>query len=129
VDAFRSGGVEGKPVYVQHTLSWARTEEEALRAAHEQWRFSTLGNAVLPMLRTPQQFADATEHIRPEDVAQGVRVSADLEQHAAWLVEYVELDIDAVYVFNVNRGQRAFIEAFGERVLPELSRGALSVRR
>jgi len=128
IDAFRSGGGEGKPIYVQHTLSWARTDEEALRGAHEQWRFSALGNAVLPMLRTPQQFAAATEHIRAEDVAQGVRVSADLAQHAAWLEEYVELGIDAVYVFNVNRTQRPFIDAFGERVLPELSRGALSAR-
>jgi len=120
IDAFRGGGGDGKPVYVQHTLSWARTEEEAARSAHEQWRFSALGNAVLPMLHTPQQFTAATDHVREDDVARGVRISADLAQHAAWLNEYVELGVDAVYVFNVNRGQRAFIEAFGESVIPQL---------
>lgn len=31
--------------------------------------------------------------------------------------------VDVVYGFNVNREQRAFIDAFGERVLPQL-RGA-----
>jgi hypothetical protein len=73
------------------------------------------------MLRTPQQFAAATAHVRPEDIVPGVRISADLDQQAAWLHEYVDLGIDAVYVFNVNRGQRAFIDAFGERVLPQVA--------
>ena len=121
VEAFRLGGGEGKPVYVQHALSWARTEEEARRGAHEQWRFSALGRDVLGMLRTPQQFAQAAACVRSEDVGKGVRVSGDLAQHAAWLQEYVELGVDGVYVFNVNRGQRAFIEAFGERVLPQVT--------
>ena len=31
--------------------------------------------------------------------------------------------VDVVYCFNVNREPRAFIDAFGERVLPQL-RGA-----
>ena len=120
IAAFRRGGGEGKPVRLQHTLSWAPSEAEALRGAHEQWRFSALGGEVLPVLRTPAQFEAATKFVRPDDVAQGVRVSADLGRHAAWLHEYAELGVDAVYILNVNRGQRAFIDAFGERVLPEL---------
>jgi probable non-F420 flavinoid oxidoreductase len=120
VDAFRRGGGVGKPVYVQHTLSWASSEEAALRGAHEQWRFSALGTELLPTLRTPAEFEAAARFVTPSDVARGVRVSADLGQHAAWLQEYVEEGIDAVYVFNVNREQRAFIDAFGERVLPEI---------
>jgi alkanesulfonate monooxygenase SsuD/methylene tetrahydromethanopterin reductase-like flavin-dependent oxidoreductase (luciferase family) len=105
---------------VQHGLSWARTDAEARLGAHEQWRFSTLGGEVLPMLRTPAQFDAASRFVTPDDVAKGVRVSADLGQHAAWLDEYAELGIDAVYLFNVNRNQREFIDAFGERVLPEI---------
>ena len=119
-DAFRRGGGEGKPVRVQHALSWAPTEAEARRGAHEQWRFSALGGEVLPVLRTPAQFAAASEFVTADDVARGIRVSADLGRHAEWLRAYVELGVDAVYLFNVNRGQRAFIEAFGERVLPAI---------
>ncbi len=121
IRAFRRGGGEGKPVRVQHSLSWAPTEREALRGAHEQWRFSPLGPEVLPMLRTPRQFDAASRTVTPEDVAKGVRVSADLGRHAEWLRGYVELGVDAVYLFNVNTNQRAFIDAFGDRVLPELS--------
>ena len=123
IEAFHRGGGEGKPVRVQHALSWARSDGEARRGAHEQWRFSALGGEVLPVLRTPAQFDAAAEFVTPDDVAERIRVSADLERHAEWLQEYVELGVEAVYLFNVNRGQRAFIEAFGERVLPALGAG------
>ena len=123
IAAFHRGGGEGKPVRVQHALSWAPTEEEARRGAHEQWAWSALGGEVIAELRTPAQFAAAAAFVRPQDVAERLRVSADPARHAGWLAEYVELGVDVVYCFNVNREQRAFIDAFGERVLPQL-RGA-----
>jgi coenzyme F420-dependent glucose-6-phosphate dehydrogenase len=120
IDAFRRGGGEGKPVRVQHALSWAPTEEAALRGAHEQWAWSALGGKVISELRTPAQFAAAAALVRPQDVAERLRVSADPARHAAWLAEYVELGVDVAYCFNVNCEQRAFIDAFGARVLPQL---------
>ena len=120
MDAFRRGGGEGKLVFIQHALSWARTDDEARRAAHDQWRFSALGGEVLPLLRTPKQFNAAAQFVTPDDVAQGVRVSRDLGRHADWLREYIDAGVDAVYAFNVGRNQEAYIEAFGEHVLPQL---------
>lgn len=120
IEAFRRGGGEGKPISVQHGLSWARSEAEAKRGAHDQWRFSALGPDVLADLRTPKQFEAAARFVTPDDVAKGVRVSADLGQHVAWLEDYVDLGIDTVYLFNANRNQREFIEAFAEGVLPML---------
>ena len=38
IAAFRSNGGEGKRLVLQVHLSWAPTEQEALRVAHEQWR-------------------------------------------------------------------------------------------
>src|SRR5215218_1113625 len=37
INAFREGGGDGRPVYLQVHLSWAASEEEALRIAHDQW--------------------------------------------------------------------------------------------
>ena len=128
LDAFREAGGEGKPVFVQHALAWARSEDDARRAAHEQWRFSALGGELLPVLRTPAEFEAASRFVTPNDVARGVRVSADLARHAAWLHEYVPLGVDGVYLFNVNRNQREFIDAFGEQVLPELTRAHATSR-
>jgi coenzyme F420-dependent glucose-6-phosphate dehydrogenase len=124
IDAFRRGGGEGKPVYVQHALSWAPTEAEAHAAGHAQWAFAALGGDVLPTLRTPREFAAAARFVTPDDLGERIRVSADLGRHAAWIAEYAALGVDAVYLFNVNRGQRAFVEAFGKDVLPRLAGSA-----
>ena len=121
IDAFRRGGGEGKPVIVQHVLSWARTESEARRAGHEQWRFSALGGEVLAILRTPAQFDQASRTVAPADLAHSVRMSADLGRHAAWLREYADLGVDEVYLMNANQdNQQEFVETFGAKVLPEL---------
>jgi coenzyme F420-dependent glucose-6-phosphate dehydrogenase len=120
IDAFRCGGGEGKPVRVQHALSWARTEEKACHGGHEQWAYSALGGDVLPMLRTPQQFQAAASFVTADDLARRIRISSDLARHVAWIAEYAELGVDAVYLFNVNREQEAFIDAFGRHVLPQL---------
>jgi coenzyme F420-dependent glucose-6-phosphate dehydrogenase len=51
---------------------------------------------------------------------QHVRISADLGRHAVWLREDLEMGFEHLYLHNVGKNQREFIEAFGERVLPEL---------
>ena len=58
--------------------------------------------------------------MRPEDVRGGVLVSADLGRHVAWLQELAELGFDAIYLHHVGQELEPFIDAFGERVLPEL---------
>jgi coenzyme F420-dependent glucose-6-phosphate dehydrogenase len=120
IEAFRRGGGEGKPIYVQHVLSWARTEEEARRVAHEQWRFSLLGSEVLSVLNSPAQFTAATEWVRPHDVAEKMPVSANPDVHIASLRMYVDLGVEQVSILNVHRDHHAFIEQFGQHVLPPL---------
>ena len=118
IEAFRAGGGEGKSIAVQHGLSWARTDEEARRNAYEQWRFCALGGDVLWDLRMPGELETASKTITADDVARTLRVSSDLEQHAEWIRDYIELGADEVYCFNVGKNQVEYIEAFGDGVLP-----------
>lgn len=118
IDAFRGGGGEGKPVLVQHGLSWARTDDEARRNAHEQWRFSALGTDALWNLRKPDDFEAATRTVTVNDIARAIPVSSSLEQHAERIRDYIELGVDEIYCFNVGKNQGEFIEAFAEKVLP-----------
>jgi coenzyme F420-dependent glucose-6-phosphate dehydrogenase len=120
IDAFRRGGGEGKPIYVQVALSWARSESEALRLAHEQWKFQALGGDVSWELRSPEDFETAAKFVRPEDMHGSVLVSSDLNQHAAWLAEYADLGVECAYLHQVGLNQRAFIDAFGTQVIPKL---------
>jgi coenzyme F420-dependent glucose-6-phosphate dehydrogenase len=120
VDAFRHGGGEGKPMYLQVALNWARTEAEALYGAHEHWRYTALGGEVGWELRSPEDYETATRFVRPEDMHESVLISADLDRHAAWLAEFGELGFDRLFLHQVDLNQRGFIEAFGARVLPQL---------
>lgn len=118
VDAFRRGGGEGKPLFLQAQLSYAATDREAERGAWNQWRTNIFAGDVLWNLRTPRQFDAAAEFVRPEDLHGHVRISADPERHVEWLRGDLEMGFTEINLSNVNRGQERFIETFGERVLP-----------
>ena len=122
VEAFRRGGGEGKPMFLQVALNWAPTEEAALAGAHEQWRYLALGGDVNWELRSPEQFDTATRLVRPEDMRDSVLVSSDPGRHAAWLNEFIELGFEELQLHQVDRNQEAFIDAFGAKVLPQLRR-------
>ena len=107
--------------FLQVHLSWAPDERQALDIAYDQWR-TNLFQPPLPWdLHTVEQFDEAARFVRPEDVRSGVLVSADLEQHAAWLQEFAELGFEAIYLHHVGQELEPFIDAFGERVLPALA--------
>jgi probable non-F420 flavinoid oxidoreductase len=120
VEAFRRGGGEGKPLFMQIGLNWAPREEEALQGAHEQWRYNVLGGEVNWELRSPNDFDTATRHVKPEDMRESLLISSDLARHAAWLAEYIDLGFEEIQLHQVGRNQDAFIDAFGAGVLPQL---------
>ena len=120
IDAFRRGGGEDKPMFVKAQLSYAATDEAALKGAHEQWRVNIFENSVLTDLRSPAQFDSLGKHVAPEEVKDKIRVSSDLARHAAWIAEDLELGFSEVLLHNVNREQEHFIDVFGEKVLPQV---------
>ena len=120
IEAFHRGGGAGKRLVAQVGLNWAPTEAEALGGAHGQWRTNVLGGEVNWQLRTPEEFDTATRFLRPEGMRESVWISADLGWHAARIAE---LGVDEIQRHQVGRNQRAFVEAFGARVLPALRAG------
>ncbi|MBW4685306.1 MAG: TIGR03885 family FMN-dependent LLM class oxidoreductase [Komarekiella atlantica HA4396-MV6] len=120
VDAFRRGGGKRKPMYLKVQLSYAEDEETALRGAYEQWRTNIFQSPVLADLRSPQQFDAMAKFVKPEDMYEYVRISADPQRHIEWLQQYVELGFTEIYLHNVNKEQQRFIQVFGEQVLPTL---------
>lgn len=130
MEAFRRGGGDGKPIYVQHVLSWAPRIEDARHATREQWRFAAIGGDRLWDLRTPRDFADATKGITFDELAHKIPTSTSLNEHADRLHVYTELGVAHVYCHNVGRNQDRFIDAFGADVLPQLrARSVESIKR
>ena len=71
-------------------------------------------------IRSPKQFDDMSELVKPQDIHQKVRISADIEDHIKWLEEDVKQGFEHIYIHNVNRNQKKFIEDFGLNLIPAL---------
>src|SRR5215218_7167876 len=119
IAAYRDAGGRGKLILQLH-LSYDPDPDRALGTAFEEWHTGVVPSPQCWDLDTPQAFEQATADTTPADVAKVVRVSSDLGRHAAWINEYVELGFDDVYLHHVGQEQRAFLDAFGEHVLPQL---------
>ncbi|GAA1910338.1 TIGR03885 family FMN-dependent LLM class oxidoreductase [Streptomyces sodiiphilus] len=117
--AYRNAGGRG-PSLLQVHLSWDRSREAALAAAHDQWKEAALGSDVGWEIARPDHFEQAARFVSPGDVEPYVHVSADLAEHADWLAGAAE-GFDRVMLHQVGPGQVEFVEAFGEHVLPEVT--------
>jgi coenzyme F420-dependent glucose-6-phosphate dehydrogenase len=116
VAAFREAAGDGKPIYFQHALSWAESEDEAFGQALDQWGPVLAGGEVNWDLRRPADFDRIGRTVRKEDVAQSLKISADIGRHLGWINELVELGADHIYLHCVGRNQAAFIESFGRHI-------------
>ena len=120
--AYRDHGGTG-PAMIQVHLSWAEDESVAERVAVEQWRSNAFDPQTMADLRTPEAFeaTAAAENITAADLTDAVNMSADLGRHTAWLQAYQELGFEHLFLHHVGTRQRAFIDAFGEHVIPHLT--------
>lgn len=120
VSAFREGGGAGKPVYVQSALAFARSEEEGLRAVHDQWRHAALPPSDWADVEEPEEFDRRSADVSVADM----RGKLPVFTGAAPLVEHVralaEAGADRVYLHDVSRDVERFLGVLGEGVLPRL---------
>ncbi|HWU16875.1 MAG TPA: TIGR03885 family FMN-dependent LLM class oxidoreductase [Devosia sp.] len=120
IEAFRSHGGAGKPVHLQHGLSWAPTEAEAVANALDQWAPLAAGGDVSWNLSQPADFDMVGRLTTEEAIRACVAVSADLGRHRQWLADLMALDVAAIHLHCVGRNQAEFIDVFGADVLPGL---------
>jgi coenzyme F420-dependent glucose-6-phosphate dehydrogenase len=120
VEAFRSNGGEGKPMYLQMHLAYAPTDSEARDAAFAQWSQNTLDNSVMTSLAHPAQISAAAMHVTPDDLDDAIRISSSPAQHVEWIAKELERGFDGIYLHEVGPEQERFVEVFGREVLPRL---------
>lgn len=119
VDAFRERAGDAKPISLQVAVSFARTDEEAASAAHDQWRHCALPAAQLADLPSPAAFDHASAEVDVRGVLSNVRVSSDIHRQLDWLHQDLDLGFERIYLHNVARDhQERFIEACAAHILP-----------
>jgi len=106
---------------LQLHLSWAPTQEEAMANALTEW---PNGGMRFPKadIRSPFEFDQMAKLVRPEDFEGRMVISSDPEVHRAWIQRFADLGFDAIYLHNVGRNQREWIDVFARDVLPKLHR-------
>ena len=106
---------------LQLHLSWAPTDAEAMHNALVEW---PNGGMRFPKsdIRSPYELEQIAKLVRPEDFAGRLVVSSDPEVHREYIQRYVDLGFDRIYLHNVGRNQREWIDVFSRDVLPKLRR-------
>ena len=120
VAAYRDAGGRG-PVCLQAHVSWAASQAEAEAIAHEQWRSNVFPPPVCWDLELPTTSTPSRPTCRCGRWPKTVDISPDLGWHAARLRSYAEIGFDRIYLHHVGQEQAAFIDAFGAKVLPQLT--------
>lgn len=112
---------DAAPKLLQLHLSWAETDEQALANAVLEW---PNGGMKFPKgdIRSPFEFEQMAKLVRPEDFEGRMVISSDPDVHLKAIQQYVDLGFDRVYLHNVGRNQREWIDVFGRDVLPKLHR-------
>jgi G6PDH family F420-dependent oxidoreductase len=107
------------PKILQLHLSWAPTDEEALKNALIEW---PNGGMKFPKadIRSPFDFEAMAKIVRPEDFTGRMLISSDPDKHLKEIKRFIDLGFDRVYLHNVGRNQKEWIEVFGREVLPAL---------
>lgn len=107
------------PRVLQLHLSWASSDEEAMRNALAEWPIAGMrfGRGDV---RSPFELEQLARTVRPEDFAGRMVVSADPELHRAEIQRHLDLGFDRIYLHNVGRNQLEWLEVFGREVLPGL---------
>ncbi|MFW5470805.1 TIGR03885 family FMN-dependent LLM class oxidoreductase [Knoellia sp. CPCC 206435] len=120
VEAYREAGGRGE-LSLQVHLSWAEREQEAEDIAFDQWRSNVIGAPVAWDTETAEAFDAIGEQVTREAVRGAVQVSADLSEHRERLAHLASLGFDDLYLHHVGQEQEAYLDAFGEQVLPQLT--------
>ncbi len=127
IDRFETGAREaGKdpstmPRVLQLHLSWAPTDEQAMHNAVHEW---PNGGMAFPKadIRSPFEFEQIARLVGPKDFAGRMLISSDPDAHREHIQRFADLGFDRIYLHNVGRNQREWIDVFGREVLPKLTR-------
>jgi coenzyme F420-dependent glucose-6-phosphate dehydrogenase len=122
-DGAREAGKDpgAAPKVLQLHLSWAPTDEEAMANALHEW---PNGGMKFPKadIRSPFELEQMAKLVRPEDFDGRMVISADPDVHRAHIQKFADLGFDRIYLHNVGRNQRDWIDVFARDVLPALVR-------
>ncbi len=120
IEAFKKGGGEGKPIYLQVQLGYGADDEELAADVLHQWRTNIFPGNVKGELWKVEQFDALGEFVTIADIKKKLLICSNLQLHTESLKAYAGLGFEKIILHNVGRNQEEFINVFGDKVLPKL---------
>jgi G6PDH family F420-dependent oxidoreductase len=120
VKTFRAAGGGDKPVQAGTKVSWDRDADAGLEVAHRLWHNEALPGQLAQTLPRPKDFADVGTLVPREAVAKSVACGPDPDAHAAQIREYVDADIDEIYVQQIGPDLDGFFASWQRDILPQI---------
>jgi G6PDH family F420-dependent oxidoreductase len=108
----------------QLPICWGPDRDEAVKVAHEQFRWFAGGWRVNADLPTPAAFEAATGLVKPEDVASSIPCGPDVDAIVEAVRAFPEAGFTDVAVIQVgDAAQRDFLDVAEKELLPALREG------
>jgi G6PDH family F420-dependent oxidoreductase len=116
---------DGARAIGQVPICWDPDEETAIARAHEQFRWFGGGWKVNADLPTTAGFAGASQHVRPEDVAESIPCGPDLDKIVDAVSAFWEAGFTDVAIVQVgDEGQQRFLDEAAGPLLEKLRAAA-----
>jgi G6PDH family F420-dependent oxidoreductase len=119
IEAYRSAG-GGGPTAAGYKVCHGPDERAAVATAHRLWAVEQLPGQLNQELPLPSEFADASELVTEEVVADKVVCGPDPDRHLAQLRTYLDSGYDEVYVNQIGDDQEGFLAFLKDEVIPRL---------
>jgi coenzyme F420-dependent glucose-6-phosphate dehydrogenase len=120
IGQFESAGGKGKPKYGQITGCWAATEDEGAKTACEVWPNAALGGDLTYELPLPLHFEQATEDVKPDDLAEAIPCGPDADRWIEGIRAYEQAGYTHIYFHQIGRDQEGFLRFWSEELEPKL---------
>lgn len=105
---------------LQSAVAFKPSQRSAEAAAFYKWGVGCLGVNELQDVDTPEAFDRLVAQHDPQEIAQSLRVSADIDQHRRWIEDDLSLGFEAVYLHFIGGDIERSIQTFSNEIFPTL---------
>jgi G6PDH family F420-dependent oxidoreductase len=120
LERYRAEGGTG-PAVAGTKVCWAPDEASARKTAFKLWANTGVPGELSQELPTPAHFAQASQLVTEDQVAESITCGPDPERHVEAIRKYLDAGFDEVYVSQVGQDQAGFFDFYRRELLPRLS--------
>jgi G6PDH family F420-dependent oxidoreductase len=117
VKMFENAGGHGKPKVGQVALAYDTSKEDAIRRAHEQFRWFGLGWKVNADLPNPEGFEAATQFVTSDQVAEALGCGPDVDEHVAKIKPFIDAGFTEIALVQIGSEHQDDFMAWAETAL------------